>query len=208
MTKKSFVCLSTRNDLLRISPAERTLENVVVESIAKAWPRGLQASQRKLHDQVAEYKLHGEPWFLTGVFDVLLQGAPLILVLVRGFSRAGFRLQTSIDMSRSSIDTHAIVLRRSPPIDLSEPSALFRLFGNDIILAYEAPFDLCWRSRGDHRQALEQGFAIDEDRLGSRDSSCTATFFCATATKQSKRGFLWPTFTTSCSARLRVLCIS
>jgi len=26
-------------------------------------------------------------------------------------------------------DTHAIVLRRSPPIDLSEPSALFRLFG-------------------------------------------------------------------------------
>jgi len=96
-----FLSLNS-NDLLRISPAERTLENVVVESIAKSWPRGLQASQRKLHDHVAEYKLHGEPWLLTGVFDVLPQGARLILTLVRGFFRAGFRLQTSIDMSRSS----------------------------------------------------------------------------------------------------------
>jgi hypothetical protein len=131
-------------DLLRISPAEPTLEKVVAEAIVKAWPRGLQASQHKLHDQVAEYKLRGDPWLPTGVLDVMPQGGPLILALLRGVIRAGFRVQTSIDMSRVSLDTHAIVLRRDAPVDLSEAGDLFGLwlFGSDTILAYEAPNDL------------------------------------------------------------------
>jgi hypothetical protein len=47
-------------------------------------------------------------------------------------------------MSRSSNDTHAIVLRRSSPVDLSAPGALFGLwlFDSDTILAYEAPSEL------------------------------------------------------------------
>lgn len=139
-----FILSLNSNDLLRISPAELTLGKIVVESVAKAWPRGLQASQRKLHNQVAEYKLCGDPWLPTGVLDVMPQCAPLILSLLRGFSLAGFRVQASIDMSRSSSDTHAIVLRRSAPLDLSEHGALFGLwlFGSDTILACEAPSDL------------------------------------------------------------------
>jgi hypothetical protein len=88
-----FLLTLNASDLLRISPAEPTLEKVVVAAVSKAWPRGLQASQRKLHDQVAEYKLRGDPWLPTGVLDAMPQGAPLILALLRGFSLAGFRVQ-------------------------------------------------------------------------------------------------------------------
>jgi hypothetical protein len=139
-----FILSLNSFDLLRISPREPTLEKIINESIVKSWPRGLQSSQHRANDQVAEYKLRGDPWSMTGLLDAVPQGGQLILTLLRGFSRAGFRVQTSIDMSRQSTDTHAIVLRRSAPVDLSAQGALFGLWlsGNDTFLAYEAPNDL------------------------------------------------------------------
>jgi len=46
-------------DSLCIAPTNAMFERMVVEAIVRAWPSGLQASARKLDDQMATYKLHG-----------------------------------------------------------------------------------------------------------------------------------------------------
>jgi hypothetical protein len=137
-----FILSFNSHDLIRIAPTQEAIEKAIVTAVAAAWPRGLQASERKLG--VSEYKLHGNPWDLKVGLpfqEPQMLCGPLVLALVRGLSSRGFRVEQSIDMSRSDIDTHAVLLRRAPP---SEPKSLFGvwLVGQDSFVALEAPSDL------------------------------------------------------------------
>ncbi|CAK9785251.1 hypothetical protein CC85DRAFT_285353 [Cutaneotrichosporon oleaginosum] len=108
-----FACLHlSREDRLRLLGFPPHITEVIKNTLAIAWPVGLQSSDGG--PGWFEFKLRGYPWSAQGREAV--PSKRLMIHLLHHLSNAGWHLAASTDLSKKSWDKDSLMFRAGPPV--------------------------------------------------------------------------------------------